>query len=118
MTDMVTWLRARFDRDEWDIKHSRNLDEQCDVPWLEPEWITRDRLLAEVAAKRAILDLHDHAHPDRPDEVTCRRWDPEAFDDSGDQGDYVSEDSPCRTVRLLGAPFADRPGYDETWRPA
>jgi hypothetical protein len=46
------------------------------------------RVLAEVEAKRAILAHHElHAEP-----------------------------FPCRTMKLLAQPYADRPGWREEWR--
>lgn len=62
------------------------------------------RVLAEVEAKRRILHEHEHeeAHPALMPH-TCRRC-----------GSFGW----CLTVRLLALPFSDRPGYDETWRPA
>ena len=67
------------------------------------------RVLAEVEAKQRILDEH---HPtvygdgSRPDCYCC----------SDKRGDDV-ERYPCLTVRLLALPYADRPGYQEAWRP-
>jgi hypothetical protein len=54
------------------------------------------RVLADVAAKRAILELHNAV----PEE------------------EYCSEDEqrkPCQTLRLLAQPFAGRPGWREEW---
>jgi hypothetical protein len=57
------------------------------------------RVLAEVDAKRRILDEHA---PDRQGYCpTCN--------------DNTVE-APCHTVRLLALPMADRPGYLEEWR--
>jgi pyrimidine deaminase RibD-like protein len=50
------------------------------------------RVLADVAAKRAIVALHP-----------C--------DDCGMGND------PCSTLRLLAQPYAEHPDYDEEWRP-
>lgn len=47
------------------------------------------RVVAEVAAKRAILDLHEELH----------------------------EPALYEAVRWLAAPYADQPGYEEAWRP-
>lgn len=55
-------------------------------------------VLADVAAKRAILDLHDAV----PEEEHCA-WD--------------QERKPCQTVRLLASAYAHRPGYRDQWRP-
>jgi hypothetical protein len=60
--------------------------------------------LADVRAKRQIMDLH----PTVPED-----W---ATDIAGDCR-TCSEPAPCRTVRALALPYADRPGYCEEWRP-
>lgn len=31
--------------------------------------------------------------------------------------DCANEVHPCQTLRLLAAPYAERPGYQEGWRP-
>lgn len=72
-------------------------------------------VLRDVAAKRAIVDLHEHQVFERPDYYSgqtvgctiCHR----AHD----------EDYPggwCLTVRHLAAVYEDRDGYREEWRPA
>jgi len=59
------------------------------------------RVLAECAAKRAIVALH--AVIPRPDDAS-----------------YCEEDEapfPCPTLRALALPYAEHPDYDEAWRP-
>lgn len=71
-------------------------------------------VLADIEAKRAILAEHRPSYPvtypkpsGQPTCTTCHDggfdWEPPAW--------------PCRTVRLLIAPFAAHPDYDQTWRP-
>lgn len=69
------------------------------------------RVLAEVAAARAILALHDP-----PGSTTkARRWcagclkpdDPDLF-----------ADMPCQHVRLLAQPYANHPDWRDEWRVA
>jgi len=64
------------------------------------------RVLAEVAAKRRILDEHNLGYIGSRECRCC----------SDKRGDDV-EPYPCPTVRLLALPYADRPGYREEWRP-
>jgi hypothetical protein len=67
------------------------------------------RVLAEVAAKRAILDLHD------PNDTTGkRRWCVGCIEPDL-PGLMVR--MPCQHARLLAAPYADRPGYRNEWAP-
>lgn len=122
MSDMVAFLRARLDEEEVDAKA---LNEWQDgEAWYSDAadmalWMDIDpapaavfarcspaRVLADVQAKRAILDLHapEEFH-DAPGEFFCRH-------DQRTAGIW-----PCPTVRLLALPYADHPDYDESWRP-
>lgn len=114
--DLVTWLRARLDEDEriatavhhfqcasavrtvrngvvWDLG-----DCDCNQP---------ARVLAEVAAKRAILDAYAWAlgHPAASTDGETGYW----FRKGGQS--TLSE-----TVLLLAQPYADRPGFRDEWR--
>lgn len=64
------------------------------------------RVLAEVEAKRRILEEHgpDERHP-----WECRA----CAGRYGDDGYPI----PCPTVRLVALPFAGREGYLDEWRP-
>jgi hypothetical protein len=78
------------------------------------------RVLAEVAAKRAILELHAitvtkvATAPFDPD--TGERREPEYEVECAVCG-WVSDDptSGCETIRLLAQSFAGRPGWREEW---
>lgn len=74
------------------------------------------RILADVAAKRRIVELHAHGGGDKPHE--CPRWqwrDPDYPDDPAETTTgYVSE---CPTLRLLAEVYADHPDYREEWTP-
>ncbi|NUV54536.1 hypothetical protein G6W51_16790 [Streptomyces coelicolor] len=65
------------------------------------------RVLSEIDAKRQIIALH-HQLEDAQEMLdfcaTC--------DVTGKYPEY-----PCTTLRLLALPYADRPGYKESWRP-
>lgn len=81
------------------------------------------RVLAEVEAKRRVLDLHAPAR---------RRLQlvPEDGNGTTTFGFYVCpicvphivehgqdfDEGPCRTVRLLAQPYAGRPGWREEWQ--
>lgn len=135
-SDLVEWLRAQFDEDEgvagaavgvvyrnytaladqwtwrggggsgvpFDLKEALNVGE-----WMEPvvQHIARwdpARALAEVETKRRLVDLHGHA------DGYCQNC-------HADRGYNPEGTSFCSTLRLLALPYANRPGYDETWRP-
>jgi hypothetical protein len=115
MNDLVTWLRAQLGDDE---RVARQLMAEPSGFYLEAEtdatnimtvgahvyrW-TPKRVLAELDAKRQILDVHQPDDVlDQPHCITC--------------GDWPTVPWPCRTVRLLALPYADKPGYREEWRP-
>jgi Family of unknown function (DUF6221) len=141
MSDLVEFLRARLDAEEaharaaveeddltlrafdsetewgWEIASSHHLAEFYVGPQGLAEHIARHdpaRVLAEVDAKRRIIDDHKQGPRwnDKPDPVICYRCgDPPGYD-------YGYMDSPCPTLRLLALPYADRPDYRDEWRPA
>lgn len=130
--DLVTWLRAQLDDDARPAQAT--LDEG---PMHEPSsrddegrlvigdrainvWATTHigrwspaRVLAEVAAKRAIIDGWR-------DPATVRRL-PAGIYDGRDQDEVEAQLSIAyavdRVVRLLALPYADRAGFREEWRP-
>lgn len=61
-------------------------------------------VLADIAAKREIVELHSG------DEPLCG-W-------SQDARTSHDEEPPCDTLRLLALPYTDHPDYDEAWRVA
>jgi hypothetical protein len=140
MTGLAEWLLEAITEDEADARLAMEgfrtgewtLDgtiyaghpESEVVDWVYHEaWghIARhdpSRVLAECAAKRAIIELHadgraDLRYPgdDLDDEIAgmpayCVRC----------EVDHQGERWPCETLRLLAAPYADRPGFLEEWR--
>jgi hypothetical protein len=157
MTDLITWLRAQLDEDErvarragWDFPawsydretftvssgagpiagHGQIGSPLNDV---DGEHIARHdpaRVLADVQAKRRILDEHavsTKAETGWTGEVvgkrtwgetgrvlySCRICD---FGGRHEDAEYHSKPG-CLTVRLLALPYADRLGYLEEWRP-
>lgn len=134
MNDLAAWLRKRLDEDEEDIRDSRSLS-PGELDWSMPQWMDRDRMLAEVEAKRRILELHE------PTITTVEWWDaPEVGSAPTCPACVVAEPNewplpigaaglkpegwvsayilaPCPTIRLLALPHADQAGYKEEWRP-
>ena len=61
------------------------------------------RVLREIEAKRGIIAAHERRPMPKGDTADCAHcwgavW-------------------PCPTLRLLALPYADKPGYQESWRP-
>jgi len=113
MDDLVTWLRAQLDEDERVARTHGHLvvlarldavDRRWDPPAVttHAEVWTAGRALAEVEAKRRILDLVDLHFDDETGRAVTLGGYGEAYWD---------------IVRLLALPYADLPGYDEGWRP-
>lgn len=118
--DLAAWLLEQIAEDERTVqavlKRTRNW-KQIDLPWwrvrhgtpeyravLQPEEMLLavcgpDRLLAECAAKRQIIELHGEQH--------------DCTDPSAGVWPYVG----CDTLRLLALPYADCDGYREEWKP-
>lgn len=111
MSDLAAFLRERLDEDE---AVARTADERVSY-WYQPgedpehlEWehIARHgpaRVLAEVAAKRAIVDLHWQWQDEEGPVDIC---------DACDGMRY-----PCLTMLHLAVVYADHPDYDEAWKP-
>jgi hypothetical protein len=89
--DLVMFVRACLDEDEraWEMVAARGVVQLLHGEPLAP------RMLADVAAKRAILDLHKNI------DGLCDRC-------------YM-DTAPCETVGLLAQPYAGRPGWREEW---
>ena len=137
MDDLLTWLRAHLDKDErvarmllaesqqvrLTLEEPRNLGRYMPgwTLWPDVEQMAHDRL-AEVEAKRRILDAHPFEHGIVGGVCgTCHGegrievlWD-------GDNETTERVDTemvwPCPTVRLLALSLAARTGYKEEWRP-
>jgi hypothetical protein len=153
--DLITWLRAQLDDDEQATLASSERDWRPDganscqvyvrrpdgsnrtIAWCangyeddfanslhiarhDPAW-----MLAEVNAKRRILDLHTGVH-DCPEMRTgvypADRPAAAAYGKPGERWAYPSTehfdaDEFCPTARALTLPYADRAGYRDEWRP-
>jgi len=127
MTDLVAFLRARLDEDEataraaspglgWARGFIQGADEDIDIAADEAHIVRHHpaRVLREVEAKRAILELHKgepsiHAVPPGSGPLYC-------MSDGVDDGWYNVE-WPCATVRAVAAVYRDHPDYDEVWKP-
>lgn len=108
--------RSQYSPDEWEALDSPDLDvpnddrpgiyhHGLDAWWTFAGQHQRpSRALADVAAKRAILELHEPTGSDLFDDGIrwCRSC------PSGDGW-------PCLTVRALTQSYADHPDYDPAW---
>lgn len=117
MTDLTTFLRARLDEDlregladggDHDLRSWTKPIYPWGNDWCSGVGIRESRLLAEVQAKRAILDLH-----------TCTCPNPNCTDCDACSGQHHADPTPapCETIKHLALPYADHPDYREEWRP-
>jgi Family of unknown function (DUF6221) len=118
---LVAFLRARLDEDEaaaraavhfdYGVKNWADDGDPVDVHIARHD---PARVLREVMAARAILDLHSPSYPvtypEPSGQPTCGvchaggwDWEPEKW--------------PCPTVRALVAVYSDHPDYDQGWAP-
>ena len=116
MDDLTAWLRQQLDDDEQaavaagHASHFYDCSGEC---FDHHERWDDARVLAEVNAKRRILDEHQPIREPAPLAGRCERC--HDLDDETAGGTPVMH--PCPTVRLLGLPFAAEPGYRAEWRP-
>ena len=111
MSDLVEFLAARLDEDEARARaflacEWSGLDVWGDGTdhFLEGGAGDPTRVLAEVAAKRAIVGLHNCPHDEHHDAAVH-------------SVDTYDERDPCATLRHLAAVYADHEDYDEEgWR--
>lgn len=123
--DLPTWLRAQLDADakaQQDPDDSWHDSGCASVP---SRWRSETgacdcgipaQALADVEAKRRAIG--NHQADDKGCCRTCAHWTTGWVD--GHQVDrlaYEGVRAPCLTLRLLGLSYADRAGYDESWRP-
>lgn len=81
------------------------------APWQGADHIARHdpaRVLAEVDAKRQVVEMHGQAH-----ECVSYDWVSKEINTCM----WVDADEVCTTLRLLALPYADHPDYREEWRP-
>lgn len=125
MDDLTAWLRACLDDDERVANEAgpNELDDSrlfvLDDDYRHDKVIIPvARVLDEIDVKRRIIEAHS-PHPDGG-----MGWHPDGGYDTIDQAcrtcgtpDEYATAWPCHTIRLLAVPYADRDGYQESWRP-
>lgn len=129
MDDLVQFLRARLDEDEqtaraaggtwWappdlpgQVHDSGGVNIEAKLPSFAAHIARHDpaRVLAEVDAKRQIIDWHERQCTCDP----CTADGNELPNTGRPDGGYGDD---CPTLRLLALPYADHPDYREEWRP-
>lgn len=121
MTDsLVAFLRARLDEEQREaeaaLERTTTTRRRIGGQWVEgtiqpPEWRRSvwppARVLAEVDAKRRIIEQHTVTEASE-------------FEGKTDTITYCPicrNDGECPTLRLLALPYADHPDYRAEWRP-
>jgi hypothetical protein len=147
--DLTTWLRTQLDEDEriaiatavahhpaatWHLNGAGDIEDHqggyvacgpygCGMDEDDSAHIIRwqpARVLAEIQAKRRILDLHPHLPVVQPIWPGLPSHEDDGPHRIGCQTCKFSDTTTwwCDTVRLLALPHAGRPGYRDEWRPA
>ena len=116
VSDVAAFLRARLAEDEADIYDRDEPESWCDRA--DGVHIGHARARREVAAKRAIAELH--YGPDAC--MACATWDspPRGYERPlGSRFDIMGYcvPWPCPTLRALAAVYSDHPDYDPGWAP-
>jgi hypothetical protein len=77
---------------------------------------TTRRALREVAAKRALMDMH---RPIRAKDIPGSGWTSDSLACEQETGpdDIAPTPFPCPTLRALATVYADHPDYRPEWRP-
>jgi hypothetical protein len=133
--DLAVWLRAQLDADEqtaraatpgpwepeWDEVVAPDLyDHLGDTRFVVAETCGPDTLaearhiarhdpaftLADITAKRAIIDRHRAVESNYADYPVCAEC---------SHLDHEEEPFPCATLCLLAQPYAGRPGWHNEW---
>ena len=126
--EMMAWLREQLDAEERAARVIAGPGDRWQADYVDPygymdqsvrEHILRHnptRVLAEVAAKRAILDLHSPTS-DRMglDETTWTYGDIDPACSTCGASDYARP-WPCETIKALTRSFAGQPGWREGWQ--
>ncbi|MEV7358190.1 DUF6221 family protein [Kitasatospora sp. NPDC091276] len=137
-TDLIAFIRARLDEDErealavlwagsgnrldWTLVASATIEIGTETIGTDDRNVASHiarhdpaRVMAEVDAKRRLLDLHGPltlrggAGARCFDTTTaCRSCEPPQFPEHA---------YPCATLRLLALPYADHPDYRPAWAP-
>jgi hypothetical protein len=120
MDELATWLRAVLDEETARAVYRQWHAEDCEtIPGPDgysypcecgvPEWMLRD-----IAAKRAIVDLHAVTRKQMWNEFGG----PAEYEVECSQCGWVGVDVPaCLTVRHLAAAMSGRDGYRPEWAP-
>jgi hypothetical protein len=103
--ELVAFLTARYDEEE---DAARIAAATPDAAQNITRWHPA-HVLADIAAKRAIVEEH-----------TCQCPDPDCGDCGACSGYHHADPTPapCTTLRLLVQPYAERPDFDPQWRAA
>lgn len=139
MSAEVKYLRARYDEEETDARAVPQyngdglwvLDPQYDhydhtrVLWISPAYV-----LADIAAKRKILDLHEQwptlvetppvmaVEPGREEWAAHLTWHLDWVTTTQYRYRFGSEPPTSPIIRALLQPYAGRADFDQAWRDA
>ena len=127
MTDLAAWLLEQIAADEKVARRMFSSESLAAWKWrrwlrTQPDSVSLEMYLAEfdpvrvlddLAAKRAIVELHDDDHEcfELVDDLAY------AHIKAGSMARGGVRLEGCQTLRLLATPYADHEGYREEWKP-
>ncbi len=112
MSDLVAFLRARLDEDEVSARLQDEHQSGLTHPFDPRNPCDPTRVTADVAAKRAVIDLHPH-YWYTDEEPGFGMWLPEC----GCHRDGLTGGHGwCPTLLALAQPFAAHSDFDPAWR--
>lgn len=135
MDDLVAFLRARLEEDEAEDWHRRACQTHTKMPANAPLLFgpgapltcncpVPERLMAEVDAKRKIVDAYLPAGQDPHPGLPCINYegqDPAAYSGYDSCERHIAANARLLrsdyVLRLLALPYTDHPDYSEEWRP-
>ncbi|MFE9125045.1 DUF6221 family protein [Streptomyces sp. NPDC007148] len=119
MDELVQWLGKQLDAE---AAHSRQVADKYGAEWeAARDWVSSDTgtdVIDEAGAPVEFIAAHDPARVLR--EIDTKRQLMEGHEPDECVPPCCTgcvDDHPCRHLRLLALPYADRPGYREDWRP-
>lgn len=123
MNDLVEFLNARYHEELAEAGKLPEADDHAVDQWVikfeeTGDWdsysylrISKARVLAEVEAKRKLLDEHQDVNDGSCGTCVDGRW------GYPTHGGSSPQQWPCTTVRILALPYAEHPDHREEWRP-
>jgi hypothetical protein len=120
-SDVIAFVHARLDEEKAQAEKLPDLEDYSLDPWEicweeTGEWnsyaylrIAKKRVLAEVEAKKGLLDEHTDVNDGSCGTCVDGHW------GYPTHGGSSPQNYPCRTLRLLALPYREHPEFRPEW---